>query len=184
MSPYFVDLAESNQYQLEAARILKDAFISKGNLAWPDMKSAINEIEECIEDPNITLGLCINDQLVGWAGIRPMYDKTWELHPLVVNPKFQNSGFGKKLMFEIEAKAKEQGIIGLVLGTDDEYEGTSLSEVDISESNIFSEINDIKNLKRHPFEFYKKCGYMIVGIIPNANGIRKPDIWMWKNVSQ
>ncbi|ENY3597990.1 aminoglycoside N-acetyltransferase AAC(6')-Ia, partial [Acinetobacter baumannii] len=30
---------------------------------------------------------------------------------------------------------------------------------------------------------YKKCGYMIVGIIPNANGKRKPDIWMWKDIS-
>jgi len=183
MTPYFVDLAESNQYQLEAARILIDAFISKGNLAWPDMESAIKEIEVCIEVPNITTGLCVNDQMVGWLGIRPMYDNTWEIHPLVVNPIFQKNGFGKKLMLEIEAKAKEQGIIGLVLGTDDEYEGTSLSKVDINESNIFSEITNIRNLKNHPFEFYKKCGYMIVGIIPNANGRRKPDIWMWKSLS-
>ena len=121
--------------------------------------------------------------MVGWLGIRPMYDNTWEIHPLVVNPIFQKNGFGKKLMLEIEAKAKEQGIIGLVLGTDDEYEGTSLSKVDINESNIFSEITNIRNLKNHPFEFYKKCGYMIVGIIPNANGRRKPDIWMWKSLS-
>ncbi len=69
-----------------------------------------------------------------------------------------------------------------MLGTDDEYNKTSLSDIDINENNIFEEINKIQNKNKHPYEFYQKNGYMIVGIIPNANGLRKPDIWMWKNI--
>lgn len=86
-------------------------------------------------------------------------------------------------MSEIEALARKKGIIGIVLGTDDENEGTSLSEVKLDGKNIFTEIACIKNLKNHPFGFYEKCGYEIVGTIPNANGPNKPDIWMWKNIA-
>ncbi|GHV52380.1 hypothetical protein AGMMS49579_09530 [Spirochaetia bacterium] len=81
-----------------------------------------------------------------------------------------------------EEEAKKAGIIGIVLGTDDETNSTSLSACSLTGENIFSEISNIRNRKNHPYEFYKKCGYSIIGAIPNANGINKPDIWMWKNI--
>jgi aminoglycoside 6'-N-acetyltransferase I len=43
-------------------------------------------------------------------------------------------------------------------------------------------IKNIKNLKRHPYEFYQKLGYTIVGVVPDANGIGKPDIVMAKSL--
>ncbi|EMB2852338.1 TPA: AAC(6')-Ia family aminoglycoside 6'-N-acetyltransferase [Pseudomonas aeruginosa] len=177
------DIAESNELILDAARMLKTTFLDIGNDSWPSIDSAIKEVEECIEDPNICLGICENSKLIGWIGLRPMYDKTWELHPLVVCTEYQGKGIGKKLINECENRAKEKGIIGIALGTDDEYSKTSLSLTEINEKNIFDEIGNIRNINNHPYEFYKKCGYMIVGIIPNANGKRKPDIWMWKDIS-
>ena len=103
---------------------------------------------------------------------------------MVVSPGSQRSGVGRMLIAELEKRARELGIIGIALGTDDEHDQTSLSQVDVDSENIFREITNIGNLRRHPFEFYKKCGYSIVGIIPNANGRRKPDIWMWKDISR
>ncbi|HFT7046578.1 TPA: AAC(6')-Ia family aminoglycoside 6'-N-acetyltransferase [Citrobacter braakii] len=177
------EIGESNEHILEAAKILKKTFLDIKNNSWPDIESAINEVEECIEHPNICLGICDKSKLIGWIGLRPMYNKTWELHPMVISTEYQGKGIGKRLINELEKRAKEKGIIGIALGTDDENSKTSLSMCDINETNIFNEINNIRNINNHPYEFYKKCGYIIVGIIPNANGKRKPDIWMWKDIS-
>jgi len=56
-----------------------------------------------------------------------------------------------------------------------------LSNTDIYE-NTYDKITNVINLNRHPFEFYLKCGYKIVGIIPDANGYGKPDIMMAKRM--
>jgi len=179
-----VDIAESNEMQLQAARILKNTFLDKGGSAWPTITKAIEEVEDCCKEPNICIGLCENGKMLGWIGLRPMYDKTWELHPLVVETKYQRKGIGRRILEEVENKAKEKGIEGIVLGTDDELNKTSLSDKELNEENIFEEIQSIKNKNKHPYEFYKKCGYIIVGVIPNANGNKKPDIWMWKRIGK
>ena len=183
MTHTFCGIGDSAEMMLKAAGILKAAFMALGNRHWPDLEAALQEVRECVTAPNICIGLCDDGELLGWVGLRPMYEKTWELHPMVVSPASQKNGAGSMLIAELEKRAREQGIIGIALGTDDEHEQTSLSQVDIDSENIFREITNIRNLNRHPFEFYKKCGYSIVGIIPNANGRRKPDIWMWKDIS-
>ncbi len=66
-------------------------------------------------------------------------------------------------------------------GLVDEDNMTSLSEVDPYE-NLWEKIRDIRNLNNHPFEFYQKMGYIITGVVPDANGIGKPDILMAKRV--
>jgi aminoglycoside 6'-N-acetyltransferase I len=58
---------------------------------------------------------------------------------------------------------------------------TSLSDVDLYE-NTWEKIRDIRNLKGHPFGFYQKLGYIITGVVPDANGHGKPDIIMSKRV--
>lgn len=182
VSPYELrEVGESNELKLQAAKILMTAFGDLGS-AWPDMRSAIDEVEDCVDNLNICLGLCDGERLLGWVGLRPMYEKTWELHPLVVAPDAQGKGVGRRLLGEIEQAAKARGLIGIALGTDDDHFRTSLSQIDIDEETVFDQLRNIRNLAGHPYEFYRKCGYMIVGMIPNANGRRKPDIWMWKGI--
>lgn len=168
-----------------AAEILFTTFKGSGKHAWlPTMGSAIKEVKECVAEGNICIGISINGSLAGWAGLRPMYARTWELHPIVIKKECQNRGLGKELLGALEDRARKKGIIGIVLGTDDETNSTSLSQGEINGNNIYEKMAAVKNLKRHPFEFYEKCGYIIVGVIPNANGRNKPDIWMWKDLGQ
>jgi aminoglycoside 6'-N-acetyltransferase I len=125
----------------------------------------------------------IEGQLAGWTCLKPMYEKTWELHPMLIKPEFQGKGYGKILIEELEKMAREKGVIGMLVGSDDETDKTSISEKEITtEEDLLDEIKNIKNHKNHPYEFYKKCGFIIVGIFPNANGPRKPDIWLWKDI--
>ncbi len=77
---------------------------------------------------------------------------------------------------------RERGALTLWLGTDDEDDQTTLSGVDLY-PDIGAHIAAIKNLKRHPYEFYQKLGFVIVGVMPDANGPGKPDIYMAKRVA-
>jgi aminoglycoside 6'-N-acetyltransferase I len=47
---------------------------------------------------------------------------------------------------------------------------------------VFKHVAKIKNLNQHPYKFYQKLGFVIVGVIPDANGPGKPDIIMAKRV--
>jgi aminoglycoside 6'-N-acetyltransferase I len=69
----------------------------------------------------------------------------------------------------------------LMLGSDDQDNMTSLSGVDLYQ-NTWQHIANIQNLKGHPYEFYQKLGYAIIGVVPDANGIGKPDILMAKRI--
>jgi len=100
----------------------------------------------------------------------------------MVGPEYQKRGIGSKLLEEIERIARERDVLNIILGTDDEFGKTSLSVVDLYASNIFYEIENIVNLGGHPFEFYKKKGYTIIGVVPDASGLNRPDIIMGKRL--
>jgi aminoglycoside 6'-N-acetyltransferase I len=70
-----------------------------------------------------------------------------------------------------------------MLGSDDETNMTSLGGVDLYE-DLWTKSANIKNIKNHPYSFYEKMGYRIIGVMPDANGYGKPDIFMGKRVVQ
>ncbi len=119
---------------------------------------------------------------MGWiGGIREYDGHAWELHPLVVHPDHQGQGVGRALVADLERLVSELGGTTIYLGTDDEDNMTSLSDKDLY-PNVFEHITNIENLRGHPFSFYQKLGFAIVGVIPDANGPGKPDIIMAKRV--
>ena len=48
--------------------------------------------------------------------------------------------------------------------------------------HILDRLLEIKNLREHSIEFYQKLGFVITGVIPGADGLGKPDIFMAKQV--
>jgi aminoglycoside 6'-N-acetyltransferase I len=121
-------------------------------------------------------------RVVGWAGaIRQYNGHVWEVHPVAVLPDLQRQGIGRLLLADIEQLAAAQGVVTLWLGTDDEDGRTSLTDLDPYPDPL-SALAAIRNVGNHPFEFYQKCGFSLVGMLPDANGLGKPDIFMAKRV--
>ena len=152
--------------------------------SWPTEAEAVGEIEKCLEDEKVALVAVADGKAIGFIGAMPQYGKTgWELHPLVVAPQWQRQGVGSALINALEQEVAERGGITLYAGSDDEQGKTSLSDCDLYD-HLWERIRDIRNLKSHPYEFYIKMGYQIVGVFPDVNGCGKPDIWLAKRISQ
>ena len=167
----------------QAAQILMDAFREHWPEAWPTIKDAQQEILEMLDAERICRAV-IDDQrkLLGIIGGIQQYDgHVWELHPLAIQPEMQGRGIGKMLAEDFEEQVRQQGGLTITLGSDDEDHMTSLSDVNLF-VNLWDQVKNIRNLKHHPYEFYQKMGYVITGVVPNANGIGKPDIIMSKRV--
>jgi aminoglycoside 6'-N-acetyltransferase I len=168
----------------QAAALLVSAFQEHWPNAWPDLDAALEEVHECLDPDNICLAAVDDDgHMLGWIGARPAYGVTgWELHPLVVDPARQGEGIGRALVIALESEVRGRGGVTIFLGSDDEDGMTSLAGVDLY-PDVAGHMRSIRNLKHHPFEFYQKLGYAIVGVIPDANGLGKPDIIMAKRIA-
>lgn len=168
---------ENNLLIREMAELLAEAFPHcYGDCTAKDM-------EEYLEDERIALMAVENGHLLGFVGAMPQYDYAWELHPLAVKKEYQHRGIGAMLVHALEKECAARGVLTVYLGTDDEFEKTSLGGTDLFE-DTYEKIQNIKNLKGHPFEFYQKLGYRIVGVIPDANGEGKPDIFMARRIRE
>ena len=155
----------------EAARLLVDGFREHWPNAWPDMGSAREEVEEALEAEKLCrAAVDENGRVLGWVGGIPGYDgNVWELHPLVVAAAERGKGIGRALVSDLEDRVRERGGLTLWLGTDDEDDMTSLSGVDLYD-NLPTRLANVEDRKGHPFGFYRKCGFVIAGVVPDANG--------------
>ena len=179
-----ISLQPANELLIQqAAQLLLDAFREHWPEAWPTLEDGLEEVHEMLQ-PERICRVAVDEQgnLLGIIGGIPQYDgHVWELHPLAVQPNMQGKSIGRALVEDFEEQVHLKGGLTITLGSDDEDNMTSLSRVDLYE-NLWEKVQDIRNLKNHPFEFYQKMGYIITGVVIDANGIGKPDILMSKRV--
>ncbi len=179
-----IDLARDDEKAIEqTAALLVAGFREHWPQAWPGMDSAREEVQESFGPDRISrVAIDGHSSVLGWiGGISGYYGKGWELHPLVVHPDHQGRGIGRALVIDLEAQVRKRGGITIHLGTDDEDNMTTLAGKNLY-PDVLGHVANIKNLKGHPYEFYLKMGFSVVGVIPDANGLGKPDILMAKRV--
>lgn len=168
----------------QMAELLVEGFRDHWPDAWPELDDALDEVREAIQPDKICRAALDDDGLtvLGWIGGQPEYDgNVWELHPMVVRQDTRKRGIGRALVADLEVEARARGGLMIHLGTDDEDDMTSLAGADLY-TDLWDKIKNIQNLKGHPYEFYQKCGYVITGVVPDANGRGKPDIIMSKKL--
>jgi len=177
-----LDLEADNEEAIrQAANLLVEGFRDDWPEAWPTEEEALQEVREALGEGRICrVALDEDGAVLGWIGGIPSYEgKVWELHPLVVRPDVQRRGIGRALVADLEARVGERGAVTLWLGTDDATDMTTLSGVDLY-PDVLGHLANIENLRGHPYEFYQKLGFSIIGVMPDANGWGKPDIYMAK----
>lgn len=165
---------------IQAAQILTDSI----PIGWPTLQHAMDEIKELLIPENTMLAAIENDIVVGWGGIlAPIYNgNVFELHPLAVRSDKRNQGIGRALVTALEDEARKQGGLTIYLGADDEQGGgeTSFANVDLYD-DLPGKITNF-TAGSHQSGFYLKLGYKIIGVMPDANGIGKPDIYFGKRL--
>jgi len=141
--------------------------------AWPDHASALQEVHASFGSHHISrVALQPPHTVAGWISGKAHYGgHVWEIHPLVVHPTQRGHGIGRALVHDFEARVRERGAQTLWLGTDDEQGATSLAGVDLY-AQLWEHIANIQNMHHHPYTFYQKLGFVIVGVLPDANGLR------------
>ncbi|MEE8414539.1 MAG: GNAT family N-acetyltransferase, partial [Dehalococcoidales bacterium] len=153
-----LDLEVGNKEAVrQTAALLVAAFRDQWAFAWPDMKSALQEVRESFKKDRISrVAVDDNGDVLGWiGGIREYRGNVWELHPLAVAPDYQGRGIGRALVTDLEDRVRECGGHTIMLGTDDVNDMTTVSGIDLY-PNVLEHLVNIKNLKGHPYQFYQK----------------------------
>lgn len=167
-----------------AAKLLVEEFRVIAPHAWPARPDAKTEVDEALSNGRLSLAaLDPNGRLEGWVGVIPHYGGgVWEIHPLVVSSEAQGSGVGTALVREVEFLASERGVRTLYVGADDEGGLTTLSNVDLYH-NLPDHLERMEKDRPHPAGFYMELGFKVVGVLPDANGPGRPDIFLAKRVA-
>jgi aminoglycoside 6'-N-acetyltransferase I len=164
----------------EAARILREAFVHIPAYDGPGVAEA--EVQTFLEDPErFGLAAVEGGAVLGWIGGLTAYSHGLELHPLVVDPPRQTRGVGRALVEALEVRARAMEKLTIYLGTDDEFGGTSLFGAELYPDPL-ARLAAIEPTDGHPFFFYRRLGYVAVGVFPDVNGEGKPDIFMAKRL--
>jgi aminoglycoside 6'-N-acetyltransferase I len=181
---HIIDLCPGDEKRInEVAMLLMDAFREHSPDYVPDIALALEEVRESLGPDGISrVAVGEDGTVLGYIAGQPRYyGHAWELHPLAVRPEHQRKGIGRALVADLEERVRARGVLTLWLGTDDEDDQTTLSAVDLYPDPL-EHVARIRNLRGHPYEFYQKMGFVIVGVMPDANGWGKPDIFMAKRV--
>ena len=180
-----VDVTPENTPAIkQIAELLVEGFRDTGSTSWRTMDEAIAEVQESLQPGRISR-IAVDErrgEVLGWiGGIEEYGGNVWELHPLIVRQDRQRQGLGRRLVADFEKQVARRGGHTVRLGTDDENCRTTLGGIDLY-PDVLDKLRTVENRKSHPFEFYLKVGYHVVGVVPDANGFGKPDILMAKRI--
>lgn len=176
------DLTATDEARIEdAARLLHAAFSPLG--VWTTMGEAREEVVQSIGTDRVSRVARGKDgAVVGWIGAIREYDGlVWQLHPIVVDQAWRRNGVGRALVLDLEAILIARGGLTLWAGSDDLAGETSLGGVDLY-SALPRAFDSVRSWGNHPLPFYRRLGFHVIGVMPDANGPGRPDIFLGKRL--
>lgn len=178
------DLTATNGPRIEeAARLLHVAFSPMG--VWTTIAEAQREVVDSLGSDRISrIALTSDGAVIGWIGAIREYDGlVWQLHPIVVDEPHRRRGVGRALVLDLEAILIARGALTLWAGSDDLAGETSFGGIDLY-SSLPEAFAEVRSWGRHPLPFYRALGFHIIGVMPDANGAGRPDIFLGKRLGR
>lgn len=178
------DLDPDDDNAIEQVAALLVDFAPNQAAAWEDLESAKDTVDEALDEDSIAR-VALNDagNVIGFAAAAPQYSHAWELHPVVVARDEQHRGVGRALVGDVEELVAAEGGLTVYLGADDLDKATSLAEEDLFPGVLEQATELDVRKRRHPVGFFLHLGYEVIGVIPDANGPGRPDIWLGRSVA-
>ena len=176
------DLCATDAGRIEAAaRLLHEAFRPLG--VWTEMSEARQEVAESFHADRVSrLAIAADGAVVGWIGAIREYDGlVWQLHPIVVDEVCRRHGIGRALVRDLENVLTARGALTLWAGSDDLVGETSLGRIDLYAA-LPDALETVRSWGRHPLPFYHSLGFQLIGVMPDANGPGRPDIFLAKRL--
>ena len=176
------DLTAEDDACLEQAAALLHAAFSPFD-AWTTMSEARQEVVDSLAEHRVSrVALDGHRTVLGWIGAIREYDGlVWELHPLVVREASRRRGIGRALVQDLEAILTARGALTLWAGSDDLVGETSLGDVDLYAA-LPDALHAVHSWGHHPLPFYRRLGFHVIGVMPDANGPGRPDIFLGKRL--
>ena len=176
------DLTATDDARIEnAAGLLHAAFSPLG--VWTTMSEARDEVVQSIGADRVSrVAVDTGGAVVGWIGAIREYDGlVWQLHPIVVDEAWRRKGVGRALVLDLEEFLTARGGLTLWAGSDDLAGETSLGGVDLY-SALPGVFDTVRSWGHHPLPFYRRLGFHVIGVMPDANGPGRPDIFLGKRL--
>jgi aminoglycoside 6'-N-acetyltransferase I len=177
-----ISLEAASADQREQAAAILVAALAHAPSAWHDMAAARQQVSTFIgRQERLAIAAVEGERLLGWIGAIRHSRHAWELHPLVVDPAHQRRGCGTLLVKALEDEARRAGICTIWLGADDDFGGTSLFGLDLF-PDVLGRLQRLIATGKHPYAFYRRQGYALVGVLPDVEGPGRHDILMAKRI--
>ena len=165
----------------EAAKLLHAAFSPLG--VWTTLTEARQEVLDSVGADRVSrVARSTQGSVIGWIGAIREYDGlVWQLHPIVVDAAQRRLGVGRALVTDLEIILAARGGLTLWAGSDDLVGETTLGGVDLY-SALPGALDTVHSWGNHPLPFYRRVGFHIIGVMPDANGPGRPDIFLAKRL--
>jgi aminoglycoside 6'-N-acetyltransferase I len=176
------DLTAADNARIEgAATLLHDAFSPLG--VWTTMAESRQEVADSLGADRVSrVAVDTGGAVVGWIGAIREYDGlVWELHPIVVDEVRRRNGIGRALILDLEKILIARGALTLWAGSDDLVGETSLGGIDLYAA-LPKAFDGVSSWGQHPLPFYHRLGFQVIGVMPDANGPGRPDIFLGKRL--
>lgn len=173
---------EDEMIQQQAAELFMSCSMEASPGLRFDLQFAIDEVKNSFAPGRISLVAIDRQRVAGWgSAIRQYNGHNWEIRPLVVNRAYRRRGIGRSLFKELQDRVVAHGALTMWVSLQDEIGSTSLWGQELY-PNPLVPLQDIRNLNGHPYSFFERLGFSITGVLPDANGFGKPDIFLSKRI--